>query len=92
MTPLLLQALGPVVIGVVGLFVRQMANQAKASAAAIVTVATEVKEIARDVKRHGESLAAGNEKFRGIERRLDRIEENLESIQRDGCNHRKDCA
>jgi septal ring factor EnvC (AmiA/AmiB activator) len=59
----------------------------------------ELRRIAATVESHGKSLAAGNERFRGLDREIERMREDVKAlaetvsrIDRDGCARRKECA
>lgn len=46
-------------------------------------VATDVRQLAAQGARHGESLAAGVQQFKAVEKRLDKIEDKQEQFQAD---------
>lgn len=41
----------------------------------VTTIATDVRQLAAQGARHGESLAAGVQQFKNIEKRLDKLED-----------------
>lgn len=94
-TRVIIEILLAVATGASALVIRLTVSQSKGVAEdvkqAVASVASQVKEIGDTVRKHGESLAAGNEKFRGIERRLDEIEETLEKLMTEGCARGRDC-
>jgi hypothetical protein len=94
-TRVIIEVLLAVATGASALVIKLTVSQSKSVATdvrkAMESVAAQVKEIGDTVRHHGESLAAGNEKFRGIERRLDEIEAKLEKLITDGCALGRDC-
>jgi uncharacterized protein (DUF3084 family) len=49
----------------------------------IKNVATDVRQLAAQGARHGESLAAGVQQFKAVEKRLDKLEEKQDQFQAD---------
>lgn len=94
-TRILIEILLAVATGASALVIKLTVSQSRSVAddvrKAVQSVADEVKEIGATVRRHGESLAAGNEKFKGLERDVTDLRKVVERIEREGCARGRDC-
>jgi hypothetical protein len=74
-TQALLSVGGIVATGLVGLLAWSMRRNITDIDRQVTTIATDVRQLAAQGARHGESLAQGVAKFTSIEKRLDKLEE-----------------
>lgn len=84
MTPeFLLQASGLLGTSLVAVLAWSLRRNLTGMEGKLDSVATDVRQLAAQGARHGESLAAGVQQFKTVERRLDKIEERQERFQAD---------
>jgi hypothetical protein len=76
MTPeVILSAGGILATGLVGLLMWSMRRNIADIDRQVLSIATDVRQLAAQGSRHGEALAGGVVKFAVIEKRLDKLEE-----------------
>ena len=73
-TQAILSVGGILATGLVGLLAWSMRRNINDIDKQVTTIATDVRQLAAQGARHGESLAAGVQQFKAIEKRLDKLE------------------
>jgi len=71
---MIVSAIGALGTLVVGLLSKSISRNVSDIDKQVTTIATDVRQLAAQGARHGESLAAGVQQFKAIEKRLDKIE------------------
>jgi len=71
---MVVSAIGAIGTLVVGLLSKSISRNVSDIDRQVTTIATDVRQLAAQGSRHGESLAAGVQQFKAIEKRLDKLE------------------
>jgi septal ring factor EnvC (AmiA/AmiB activator) len=78
---ILLQLTGLLFSSLIAVLAWSMRRNIQSLESQIKDVATDVRQLAAQGARHGESLAAGVQQFKNMERRLDKLEERQDEFQ-----------